>query len=374
MRTDRSDTENSKIADLILKVDSSHLREDFEKWPELASESWEKEVPYTISEIPNTILIAGMGGSGIIGELISDIFHETKSKIQIRTIKDYHLPPDVNSNSMLIAVSSSGNTEETLSVLHEASERGLRGFTFGGGGLIEEFSKKNNRSFQYTKTQALKVPRTSLPALFYPVLKLLIQSKLLTMMESDVKESIGVLQECKTNSSDFFSNFPLVAGEKLSADLVVPLVYSSRRTRAVGLRFRQSLNENAKLHSFDGVVPELCHNEIVAWDYSSGLVQNGENRQSVPIPFLLQLDDDPAEIRTRMNIISEIIARNGVESIEAPHHGKSYLARLVSMLYLLDYSTFFASVMRGVDPIGTPSIDYLKRELHSRLDYLKRFG
>lgn len=373
MSKDRKDVRNSKIAELIDLVDRSHLQDDFEKWPELASDSWDKEIPYTISETPNTIFIAGMGGSGIVGELISDIFLETKSRIHIRTIKGYHLPPDLDSHSMLIAVSSSGNTEETLSVLHEAREKGLKGFTFGSGGLIEEFSKKN-KSFQYTKTKAMKVPRTSLPALFYPVLKLLIQTKLLTLNESDVKESLGVLQECRSDSGDFSLNFPLLAGEKLSSNLAIPLVYSTRRTRAIGLRFRQSLNENAKLHSFDGVIPELCHNEIVAWDYSSSLVQNGENQQTIPIPFLLHLDDDPPEVRTRVVIISEIIARNGIESIEAPHHGKSYLARVVSMLYHLDYATFFASVLRGVDPIGTPSIDYLKRELHSRLDYMKRFG
>ncbi|MHB8567031.1 MAG: SIS domain-containing protein [Nitrososphaerales archaeon] len=358
----------------IAKIDRSDFKRDFDEWPALARRAWESPAPSTQPK-PKALVIAGMGGSGIVGELISDFCREACSTTRISIIKDYQLPSDVEEASIILGVSSSGNTEETIAVLHEAARRGLKGYTFGTGGNIESFSEKNP-GFCFTRTTMLTTPRSSLPALLYPVLKFLLQSKIVSLNNADVQESFKVLEEVRCNASDLNNldkNKSYLIAKSLVTEQTFPLVYSTRRTRAVGLRFRQSLNENAKMHSFDGTIPELCHNEIVGWDARTASVAKSAKKENTPVPVLLALADDPEELITRLGIVREIITNNRGEGLMAPFSGKSFFARIMSMLYWLDYSTYYAAILRGIDPIGTPSIDFLKLELLTRLDYLKRF-
>ncbi|MGI0090759.1 MAG: SIS domain-containing protein [Nitrososphaerales archaeon] len=316
-----------------------------------------------------------MGGSGIIGELVADLAVEYDA-CRIDVLKDYHLPKYYTNDTLVIGVSCSGSTEETLSVVKEATKRGLDVCTFGSGGLLETLSKSNPR-IKYTKTRMLKVPRSSFPLMFFVVLKFLVQNGYLRISDDHVADSI----ECLTRVRDLCSR-PIVKQNKaleIAIDLTqnkfsFPLIYSSRRTRAVGLRFRQSLNENSKLHGYDGVIPELCHNEIVSWDYSSTLrFHKSKDEASDVAPVSLRLEDDPLEIKTRFQILDDILRKSRVQFIQAPSLGSTYISRMLSMLYFLDYSTYFAAILRGIDPLATPSIDMLKKELRTRLNYLGRF-
>lgn len=355
------------------KIDKSNLKADFDAWPELAKSSWVDSQPPQLERSYQSILFVGMGGSGIIGELLSDIAAE-QDACRMDVLKDYHLPKFYTNDTLVVGISCSGNTEETISVLNEATKRGLDLCTFGSGGLLEKMAQTNPR-IKYTKTKMLKVPRSSFPGMFYVILKFLIQNGFLKVAEEHVQDSI----DCLSRSRELSSR-PIVKQNKaieIALDLVeskstLPLVYSSRRTRAVGLRFRQSLNENAKIHGYDGVIPELCHNDIVSWDFSK-TAKNQKAYISNALPIALKLEDDPLEIKTRFQIVEEILKKSKSQIVQVPSLGTTYISRIVSMLYLLDYSTYFAAIMRGVDPILTPSVELLKGELKTRLNYLGRF-
>ncbi len=368
------------LTSLISTVDPSDLKSDFDQWPALGSSSWFSNVSQKVTSSPRSIVISGLGGSGIVGELISDLFGEQRSARTIHVLKDYHLPANIDESSIVLGISCSGNTEETLSVLYEASSRGLKCFTFGTGGELETLSATSN--FTFTRTSALKVPRSSLPGIFYPVLRFFAANSLVDIEEKDVEESLRVLSSVQQNCSNLKGTNKALNIAKSLTDVKVtqfPLVYASKRTRAVGMRFRQSLNENAKMHAFDGIVPELCHNDIVGWDAATSQrvrsnARSGSRKQDLqknPV-VLLRLPDDPPEISTRFEIVSDIIKNNDGLIMDAPYEGASYLARTLSMLYWLDYSSYFAAILRGINPISTPSIDLLKRELKSRLGYLDK--
>ena len=397
---------SATLAKLIHRFDPSDLRSDFDRWPELAREAWATDVPElgsAFTSSPSTIIITGMGGSGIVGELISDICTELQSKTRIVVLKDYHLPSWVagqnaeSAGMLVVGVSCSGNTEETLSVLNESARAGLRGFAFGSGGELKSFCERRSTEFTFTRTGALKVPRSSLPALFYPVLKFFTRSGIISLSDSEVEESFDALSraknECLNLQKSGDGNFALELAAKSASSVknngrndtfhsnsgsssTIPLVYTSRRTRAAGMRYRQSLNENSKLHGFDGQIPELCHNEIVGWDARVAKTLSRKRGKNAPLalPVLLRLEDDPDEIKTRFEIVEEIIKDAGVEPIIVPNQGRSYLARVMSMLYALDYSSYYTALLRNVDPIKTGSIDFLKTELKSRLNYLGRFS
>lgn len=354
------------------KIDKSNLKEDYDQWPNLAKSAWAESQPPQLDRSYSSMLLVGMGGSGVVGEVISDLSAELDG-IRIDVLKDYHLPRYYSSDTLVVGISASGNTEETISVMNEASKKGLDICTFGSGGLLEKLSQANQR-IKFTKTKILKVPRSSFPGLFYPILKFLMQNGYLKISDDHLLDSI----ECLGRARELCSK-PLIKQNKaldIALEIVqsknsLPLIYSSKRTRSIGLRFRQSLNENSKIHAFEGVIPEICHNDIVSWDY--GRASKAKSFLSNAVPIALRLEDDPLEVRTRFQIIDDILKKSKSKFIEAQSIGTSYISRITSMLYILEYSTYFAAILRGVDPILTPSIDLLKEDLRTRLNYLGRF-
>ncbi|MDA4131489.1 MAG: hypothetical protein OK457_12020, partial [Thaumarchaeota archaeon] len=354
----------------------SNLRADFDSWPRFSRTTWEEATPPQQERTYTSVLFVGMGGSGIVGEVISDLSLETDS-LRIDVLKDYHLPKYYSNETLIVGLSASGNTEETLSVLSEASKRGFDICTVGSGGMLERFSG-NNSNAKFTKTSMLKVPRSSFPGMFFVVLKFVIQNGYLRIPEEHVNDAIDSLsrvQELCVRPSAKQNRSLEIASAVSQGKNLLPLIYSSRRTRAAGLRFRQSLNENAKMHGFDGVIPELCHNEIVAWDrlsFGKKKAAREDGGGSSIVPIFLRLEDDPLEIKTRFQIIEDILKKSKSQALQAPSIGTTYLSRILSMLYFLDYSTYYAAIFRHIDPIQIPSIDYLKNELKTRLNFLGR--
>src|SRR5579872_4115706 len=300
------------ILDSLPKIDVSNLRYDFDSWPSFSKASWDEAVPPQLERTYSSILFVGMGGSGIVGEVIADLSMEFDSP-RVDVLKDYHLPKYYTNETLVVGLSASGNTEETLSVLSEANKRGFDICTFGSGGLMERFSKSNSR-VRFTKTTMLKVPRSSFPGMFFVVLKFALQNGYLKIPEEQVIDAIDSLsrvQELCVRPSAKQNRSLEIASAVSQGKNSTPLIYSSRRTRAAGLRFRQSLNENAKMHGFDGVVPELCHNEIVGWDKGQ-TIRPKPNKKIVETdfaPVFLKLEDDPLEIKTRFQIMEDILVK-----------------------------------------------------------------
>jgi glucose/mannose-6-phosphate isomerase len=214
--------------------------------------------------------------------------------------------------------------------------------------------------------------------MFYPVLKFLIENRILDVSSKDVEESIDemkVVTDSITKTSN--RNEALTFARRLvpRKKPMFPLLYSSVWTRAVGLRTRQSMNENAKIHAFNGEIPELCHNEIVGWDSKTSKIK-GLSSVHTPgdvMAILLRLgNDDTNEIRTRFDIVAEIIDKAKGKVLEAPYSGRSYLSRIMAQLLFLDYVTYYMATLRGIDPIKTPSIDLLKKQLANKLNFISQ--
>jgi glucose/mannose-6-phosphate isomerase len=367
---------------MIKAIDVSDLRSDYEKWPELARATWDETNPPLLPRNARSIVFAGMGGSGISGDLLCDISREQRVPLHLQTVKDYHLPKAIDQSTIVVAISCSGNTEETLNCVVEARERGIDCYGFGSGGLMEQLAR-GRLNFPFTKTGMLKVPRSSFPALFFAVLKFLSVNSFLKVEQYEISDCVNAMEDLrKARDSAQKTSALWLASEfqKSSSHGGSIVVYASSRTRAVGLRFRQSLNENAKLHAFNGEVPELCHNDIVGWDgenttRSKVLRKHTSSRRGERhrgIALLLELPDDSPETRARFEVVEETVKLNGGVVLKAPFDGESYLARVLSMLYTLDYTSYYLAVLRGIDPAATPSIDFLKKRMSEKLDLLNR--
>ncbi|RMF29177.1 MAG: SIS domain-containing protein, partial [Candidatus Nitrosothermus koennekii] len=153
----------------VLKVDSGQVYKVYEQWPTLAEDSMKIDVNMNSIE-PSALVLAGMGGSGTSADVIYDILYD-KADIPVYVIKGYHLPSFIDSNALMIAISSSGNTEETLSIFTEAHKKGLKIIGISSGGLLEKVCKDNN--YMHLKIRETVAPRYSLPSILFAVLNVI---------------------------------------------------------------------------------------------------------------------------------------------------------------------------------------------------------
>lgn len=320
----------------------------YDRWPKIAQESFESElVPANFDSI-NHIVFVGMGGSGTIGDIFSAILSQTN--IHVTVVKGYLLPKTVDSNTLIIVTSVSGNTEETLYALKAAKKIECKIIAFSSGGHIEEYCCKNN--IEYRIIKEFHSPRSSLTSYLYSILKVLHTS--LKIKESDIHESINELKIIgeKINSSNLTDNNPSLELANWITD--IPIVYYPFGLQSAAVRFKNSFQENTKMHIFTEDIIEMCHNGIVAWENKS-LIQ----------PIILHGEDDYIKTKERQIVIERFFKKNGIPYFKISSNKGNILSKLITLIFLFDYSTIYHAVLSKIDPTPVNSIDFVKREIES---------
>ena len=154
---------------LLEKYDSQGMYKIYDKWPEIARESFESNFESIDFDNIDHIVFAGMGGSGAIGDLFSAIL--SKSNIHVSLVKGYLLPKTVDKNTLVILTSVSGNTSETLTVLDSTKKMDCNVIAFSSGGKMKQICKRDQITFKEIPT--FHSPRTSLISFTYSILKTL---------------------------------------------------------------------------------------------------------------------------------------------------------------------------------------------------------
>jgi len=331
------------------KYDTRGMYKIYDRWPELAFEHYNKKLSQIDTKRLEHIVFAGMGGSGIIGDIFSAIF--SKTDIHVSVVKGYHLPNTVNSNTLVVATSISGNTIETLTVLDSAKKLSTKIVAFSSGGKLEKYCKKYR--IQYQKIPLLHSPRALLTAYLYTALNVLMP--ILPLKKADVIESITKLQETKKKISSNLtkSNPSLNLAGWIKG---IPLIYYPYGLQAAAIRFKNSLQENAKIHAMAEDVIEASHNGIVSWEKSCDIQ-----------PILLQGKDDYIKTKERWEILKEYFKVNNIDYKEILSTDGNILSKLISLIYLLDYSTIFLAVLTKTDPSPVKSIDFIKKSVLKKM-------
>jgi len=153
----------------LKKYDPSGMRDVYDKWPEIARESYESKQDVVDYKEIDHMVFAGMGGSGALGDIFSAIL--SKTGIHVAVVKGYHLPNTVDKNTLVVATSISGNTTETLSVLDSASKSKCNVIAFSAGGKMQNFCLKHK--IEYRNISQLHSPRASFPSFLYTILKVM---------------------------------------------------------------------------------------------------------------------------------------------------------------------------------------------------------
>lgn len=314
--------------------------------------AWNIEIDYASIETNKikNIILTGLGGSAIGGELLQN-YLRTELKYPYTVNRNYDLPLYVNEESLVIVSSYSGNTEETISALNQAIERNCQIFCISTGGKVEEIAKKNYIPFG--KLLAGFQPRYALWINFFTLIKTLHSLKLVASQTENVQQAIELLKRKGVEYSGSVNQAVDIA-EKLLG--YVPLVYAVNDvTSAVGTRWKGQFNENAKQHAFFGNLPELNHNEILGWEgYKPAM--------NFKLINILDSDYHP-QVKKRYELTSEMVSKAGAEIIDIKSDQANIKLRLVDMIYLGDWTTYYYALMRGYNPTSIDNINYLKEHL-----------
>ena len=341
-----------KTEELIKKYDTQNqFRVLVESYQQIEN-AWDTKINLNkdLFAEPNNIVISGMGGSAISGDLLK-CFLRDEIKIPIAVNRDYSFPAFVNAKTLVIISSYSGNTEESISSFQDALKKKCKIITVSTGGKIKELAQKNN--IPWIKLQAGYHPRYALGTSFFTLLKLLQSLKLIPEQDSLVKEIISLWKNKGVEYSKE-NNVALTHAEELTG--FIPLIYTSSILEPVGYRLKCQFNENSKLHAYNNVIPELNHNEIIGWETFF------DKQFNLKLILILDKDYHP-QIKKRFEITYELIQAAGADIISLKSNEENLKVRIMDLIYLGDWITYYSAVLRGFDPSEIDNINTLKNRL-----------
>ncbi len=293
-----------------------------------------------------TVLVSGLGGSGIGGNFVQDLIG-AECKVPILVNKGYDAPRWANKHTLAICSSYSGNTEETLNVFEQLRATGAKIVCVTSGGKLLELAKQHG--FDYVQVPGgWSSPRACLGYSIVAQLAVLRGAKLISgriFRQIEAGRKLIVRDQADIQKR----------AQKLAGFLAdkTPVLYCADTNEAVAVRWRQQINENAKMLSWHHVLPEMNHNELVGWR---------TERPDVAVIWLRNRADNE-RTAVRMNIVKEIIEHFSGASIEVFSKGKSAAENMLYLVHLGDWMSFFLAQARQVDPVEIKVIEYLKNEL-----------
>ena len=322
---------------------------------------------------PRAVVVAGMGGSGIAGDVLAALAAPA-AQSPVIVQREPGLPGWVGAADVVIAVSCSGGTQETLAATDEAVRRGAA--LVGVGAADSPLSRRCTQArAPFVAVTKQLAPRASMWTLATPVL--IAGSRLgLLDLRADAFEAAAVRLEtvaesCRPDRETFVN-----PGKQLALELsgALPMVWGGGTTGGVAAyRFGCQLAENAKYPAVVGRLPEAHHNQVVAFD--GGLAgaaaseddlfrDRVEDEEPLRLRLVLLHDDDGDEaVRARVTVSEQIAHDRGVPVTSLRSDGAGSLERLASLGGLIDYATVYLALLHGVDPTPVAPIDALKRRL-----------
>ena len=332
--------------DDLEKNDYDGMHNVYDKWPRIARDAYDSDLQSVDFKDIDNVVFSGMGGSGAIGDLFSSIL--SKTNIHTTVVKGYELPKTVDENTLVVITSISGNTIETLTTLESATKKDCSVIAFSSGGSMESFCTKNNVEFR--KIPQIHSPRASFPSYVYSILK-----TLNSIIPIKKQEIINSLEQLELLSKEISSEN--LSDKNLSLNLAnwitgTPVIYYPWGLNTAAIRFKNSLQENAKTHAIIEDIIESGHNGIVSWERPSDMV-----------PIMIEGKDDHIKTKERWTILRQYFEENNITYKEISSLDGGILSKIMSLIYLLDYATIYYAARLGIDPSPIKSIDFIKGKL-----------
>ena len=293
----------------------------------------------------NNVLICGLGGSGIGGTIVNDIISPI-ANIPILATKDYSIPNFINKNTLVIACSYSGNTEETISALEKCMSKNTEVCIITSGGKLKSIAAENR--FNNIIIPAGHPPRAMFGYAFTELFYVLNYYGIINdFFKIDFRESISLLESEKKD----IQNTARELAKKIHGQ--TPVIYVAQRFEGVAIRFRQQINENSKMLCWHHVIPEMNHNELLGWR---------TNVKGLAVVYFRN-NSDYKRNQIRMDINKKIILKYTTNITEIWSKGGSIIENTLYHIHLGDWTSWYLSEMNNVDAIEIDVINFLKGEL-----------
>jgi glucose/mannose-6-phosphate isomerase len=302
-----------------------------------------------------SVLFAGMGGSAIGGDLLGTCFAGSL-RVPWVVHRDYGVPGWVDSGTLVVASSYSGDTEEALEAFEGACERGATVLCLTSGGELGR--RADARGVPVVRVPGGGPPRAALGYSFFPLAVVLGRLGLVDLEDGDLEEGLAtigsVCERCGRDRAQAGNPAKSLAASLSGA---LPVLYSGPGIlSAVAVRWKGQLHENAKVLAHANLFPELDHNEIEGWENA------GAVGRSVHV-ILLRDAEDSVRMSQRMAMTLDLIAPHARGVTELVSEGRGRIARMFSLVVLGDFTSVYLAFLGGVDPTPVGSIESLKRAL-----------
>ena len=302
-----------------------------------------------------SLIICGMGGSAIAGDIIS-AYGQDKMAMPVWVQRNYGLPGWAGPDDLAVISSYSGDTEESLSAYNQAQKKGIRILAITSGGKLGSLCRQNNNPCLIIPGGL--PPRGALGYSFFGLWGMLTKLGLIKASRSEAVEAISLLETLAAELA-LENPAPKNQAKELAQKLQnhLPVIYSSVDSLwPVARRWTNQINENSKMLSYCAFFPELCHNEIVGWQ------ELPQVRRGAKIVMLSDREDHGSN-NLRAGIISDILKTEAAEIITAKTRGESLLARMFSLVFLGDMASYYLALLNQVDPTPVERIKFLKSKL-----------
>ncbi len=312
-------------------------------------------IPKEYSECQNIVAI-GMGGSGIPGDFLRTIYFSDCS-VPILVHKDYGLPTFVSENTLVLAVSYTGTTEETIDAFFEARKRNTKIFGISSGDkLLKLLIESELPHFVPPKG---RTTRESFGYLLFSMVKVLEILGYIPDQQLNITSTVSLLEKLSMN---YAPEIPVNDNEakRIATKLYekLPIIYgSSELTDVVGLRWKHQINENSKVFAQLETFPDVTHNQLAAIANPQGM----EKEQLCAV--LLRNKNELPLLNKRIDEAKRVLVKNDIDVIEHWAQDANLMASLLSQSYLGDFVSMYLAVLNGVDPTPTKAMSDLKKGL-----------
>ncbi|MCK4578762.1 MAG: bifunctional phosphoglucose/phosphomannose isomerase [Candidatus Marinimicrobia bacterium] len=348
------------MQDRIKLLDNGDMQGAIESYPRQIKDilaTYTDWTPHSDKRRFNQVLYLGMGGSAIGGDLVR-VWAERLSETPLIVVRDYRIPAWVNEHTLVVASSYSGNTEETLSAAVAAAELGSTMLAVASGGKLAELAANNG--WDLITIPSGMQPRAAIGYSAAAICVGLAGFKVLPdSVLQDLETGAGLMeQDTSLYGNPEGEDNPALKAARLAVDYL-PVIYGSPgTTETLAVRLRGQLAENSKIFASHHNIPEQNHNEIV------GLNERLKKYDDAVVIWLTD-SDDHERVALRRVISSELLnlCKSKAGEVSLAGHGATLLQRNLTLLYLIDWISFYAAILGDYDPSQIDILTRLKQKM-----------
>lgn len=342
-------------------IDSLNALGSIEQLGSQVQQIWEDskslEFDESYRQVKN-VVVAGMGGSALGTHVIQTVFKD-ELHIPVLVVPDYELPSFVNEETLVIASSYSGTTEETLSAVQDAHRKGAKIAGITSGGKLAEFLRENNYPAIVFETtyNPCNSPRMALGYSVFGQIALFAQAGLLNVTETEYKAVLEAIADAHMRMGMNIEQEKNVA-KILAYEMHerIPVVVIAEHLEGVAHVFANQINENSKTYSEYRVVPELNHHLMEGLQFPES---NGNNLLFLCVHSALYVQGN----QRRMELTEQVLEKNNIEYRQLTLTSKTKLEQAFELLVLGSYSSFYLALLNNQNPTPNPWVDWFKAEL-----------